>query len=63
MIQELKQITLNIGEKISERRVSNLTRLDLTRTENMGFLVCCETGEFKLAELEKKSHLVLCRSI
>ena len=44
--------TFTIGWRITVQLVSSLTRLDLTKKENMLGFVCSETAEVKLVKLE-----------
>ena len=47
----LVQRTLTVGARITVQLVSSLTRLDLTKEENMLFFVCSETAKSKLVKL------------
>ena len=55
---QVGQKRLTIGGRITVWLVSSLTRLDLTKNENMLLFVCCEAIESKLVKLET-SHTVI----
>ena len=50
---------LYVGGSITVWLVSSLTRLDLTKKENMWLLVCSESAESKLVKLETSTEVIL----